>query len=208
MTLIAEKEQIITAYSYDRDDKHLIGSFEYHWAIGTGLAAQSTNIKPPAAKVGLVQVFDENEQKWSQVEDHRLKTIFSTETKVANKVDYVGPIKNGFTLLEPASQFDTWDGEKWLDQRTDDEKEAERLKQFASLTRRQFKLTLLENGLLETIESKINQIEDPKQKSRIQIEYLESEKFERQSESVIYMINMLELTVEQVDQMWLHAMSL
>ena len=208
MSLISEKDQIITAYLYDRDDQHLIGSFEYHWAIGTGLAAQSTNIKPPVAKVGLVQVFDENEQKWSQVEDHRLKTVFSIETKMESKVDYIGPIKEGFTLLEPASQFDTWDGKKWLDQRTDDEKEAERLKQFTPLTRRQFRLTLLENGLLETIESKIDQIEDPKQKSRIQIEYLESEKFERQSESVAYMVEMLDLTTEQVDAMWLHAMTL
>lgn len=91
---------------------------------------------------------------------------------------------------------------------TDEQKEAHRLSQFSPLTRRQFKLTLLENELLETIESKIELIEDPKQKSRIQIEYLESEKFERTSESVVYMINMLELTAEQVDQMWLHAMSL
>lgn len=80
--------------------------------------------------------------------------------------------------------------------------------QLQLLTRRQFKLTLLENDLLETIELKIDQIEDPKLKARIQIEYLESEKFERTSESVIYMINMLELTAEQVDQMWLHAMLL
>lgn len=91
---------------------------------------------------------------------------------------------------------------------SDEQKEAERLKQFTPLTRRQFKLTLLENDLLGTIESKIDQIEDPKQKSRIQIEYLESEKFERQSDSVIYMIGMLELTPDQVDEMWLHAMSL
>lgn len=208
MTIFSDKDQIITAYSYDQEDKHLIGSFEYHWSIGTGLAAQSTNIKPPASKAGLVQVFDENAQKWSQVEDHRLKTVFSIETKMESKVDYIGPIKEGFTLLEPVSQFQTWTGSEWLDQRTEDEKEAERLKQFTPLTRRQFKLTLLENELLETIESRIELIEDPKQKSRIQIEYLESEKFERTSESVIYMVGMLDLTAEQVDQMWLHAMSL
>ena len=208
MTLIADKEQIITAYSYDRDDQHLIGSFEYHWAVGTGLAAQSTNIKPPAAKVGLVQVFDEEAQKWSQVEDHRLKTAFSTETKSAEKVDYIGKIKDGFTLLEPTSRFDTWTGTEWKDQRTDEEKETERLMQFLPLTRRQFKLALNSNDQLETVESKINQIDDPKQKALIQIEYMESEKFERQSESVKYMINMLDLTAEQVDAMWLQAMTL
>ena len=54
MTLIAEQEQIIIAYSFDHADKHLIGSFEYHWAIGTGLAAHSTNLKPPAFKTGQI----------------------------------------------------------------------------------------------------------------------------------------------------------
>lgn len=91
---------------------------------------------------------------------------------------------------------------------TDEQKEAERLKQFTLLTPRQFKLALLENDLLETVESQINQIADTKLKARIQIEYSEAEKFERQSESVIYMINLLKLNNEQVDQMWIYAMSL
>lgn len=108
----------------------------------------------------------------------------------------------------PSEPIESWiieDGEIKIDQQKLIEFNRSRM---PPLTRRQFKLTLLENNLLEAIESKIDQIEDPKQKSRIQIEYTEADKFERTSESVIYMINMLELTAEQVDQMWLHAMSL
>lgn len=91
---------------------------------------------------------------------------------------------------------------------SEEQKEAERLKQFAPLTRRQFKIALLNNNLLDVVESKIDQIEDPKLKTRIQIEYNEADKFERTSDSVNYMINMLELTPDQVGEMWLHAMSL
>lgn len=80
--------------------------------------------------------------------------------------------------------------------------------QLSSLTRRQFKLALLENGLIETIEQMIGAIEDPTLKSRIQIEYSESERFERTNDSVQYMLGVLELTSEQVDEMWRHAMTL
>lgn len=94
--------------------------------------------------------------------------------------------------------------EKYL---SDDEKEAARLSAFSQLTRRQFKLTLLENDLLQTVENAIAAIEDVKLRTRIQIEYTESEKFERQSESVKYMLSLMSLTEDQADEMWLQAMT-
>ena len=80
--------------------------------------------------------------------------------------------------------------------------------QLSSLTRRQFKLALLENGLLSTVEQMIESIEDPTVKARIQIEYSESERFERSNESVQYMLEALDLTTNQVDEMWRYAMTL
>ena len=77
-----------------------------------------------------------------------------------------------------------------------------------SLSRRQFKLALLENGLLNTVEQMIESIEDPIIKARIQIEYSESERFERSNESVQYMLGVLNLTSDQVDEMWHFAMTL
>ena len=77
-----------------------------------------------------------------------------------------------------------------------------------SLSRRQFKLALLENGLLSTVEQMIESIEDPTVKARIQIEYSESERFERTNQSVQYMLGVLDLTSDQVDEMWCYAMTL
>lgn len=91
---------------------------------------------------------------------------------------------------------------------SDEEKEQLRLAQFQSLTRRQFKLSLLENNLLETVEQTINTIEDPTLKTRIQIEYNESERFERSNPSVQYMLGFLNLTAKQVDEMWFYASTL
>ena len=91
---------------------------------------------------------------------------------------------------------------------SDEEKELLRLSRFIALTRRQFKLALLENGLLNTVEQMIESIEDPIIKARIQIEYSESERFERSNESVQYILGVLNLTSDQVDEMWRYAMTL
>ena len=82
------------------------------------------------------------------------------------------------------------------------------LSNLPDLTRRQFKLALLENNLLEAIETEINSIADPKQKARIQIEYAEATSFTRTSESVKYMLALLDISEEQADAMWENAATL
>lgn len=54
----------------------------------------------------------EQDGKWILVEDNREKTAYNLETKEAVKVDYLGKIKDGFTLLEPF-ECCKWNGEKW-----------------------------------------------------------------------------------------------
>lgn len=76
------------------------------------------------------------------------------------------------------------------------------LNSLKPLTRRQFKLALLENNLLTTIDTAINNISDPLLKARIEIEYTEATEFVRTSESVKYMLSILELTEEQANLMW------
>ena len=76
------------------------------------------------------------------------------------------------------------------------------------ITRRQFKLALLENNLLSTIESAINAIEDNYLRTKMQIEFQEATMFHRLSDSVLYMSNLLGLTDEQVDMMWQVALDI
>lgn len=209
MTLIAEQEQIIIAYSFDHADKHLIGSFEYHWAIGTGLAAHSTNLKPPVFKTGQIPIFSEAEQKWTLAEDHRLKTVYSTETKLSNRVDYIGPIKEGYTLLEPSTEFDSWNGTAWVDVHTEEEKLAYKRSQYPSLTRYQFLRCLLENGYqAEDIETQILSIEDEFSRQLALLGFKEATNFVRTDESILAMQSVLNLTDERVDEMWEYALTL
>lgn len=110
-----------------------------------------------------------------------------------------------YTPLDGAEIDKFKNPEKYM---SDEEKERLRLLQFKPLTRRQFKLSLLENGLLENVEQMIESIEDPITKTRIQIEYSESERFERTNGSIQYMLGVLDLSTEQVDDMWRYAMTL
>ena len=77
-----------------------------------------------------------------------------------------------------------------------------------ALTRRQFKLVLMENDLLSDIESAIAGIDDAALKARIEIEYTEATEFVRTSDSVVYMAELLGLNDEQLDTMWAHALAL
>lgn len=91
---------------------------------------------------------------------------------------------------------------------SDKEKEQLRLAEFKPLTRRQFKLALLQYQLLEKVEQAIADIEDPALKTRVQIEYNESEKFERVNDSVKYMLTLLDIPNDEIDEMWRYAQAL
>lgn len=80
--------------------------------------------------------------------------------------------------------------------------------QLKPLTNRQFKLALLNAELIDSVEAKINTIEDPVLKRRIQIEYEYATAFERNSESIAMMIELLGISSSEVDQMWISALSI
>ena len=82
------------------------------------------------------------------------------------------------------------------------------LKSLPPLTRRQFKLALLANNLLDVIDNTIASIADPLVKAHITIEYTESTEFVRTSDSVKYMLNILDLTEEQANTIWEQALTL
>lgn len=52
--------------------------------------------------------------KWTYPVDYRKKTIYSTATGEKSIVTEIGDIPKGFTLLQPTSEFDSWNGKKWV----------------------------------------------------------------------------------------------
>ena len=76
------------------------------------------------------------------------------------------------------------------------------------LTRRQFKLALLHAGLTTQIEQLLLEIPDPTEKAILEIEYNEATEFIRTSSSIKYMCNLLDLTDEEVNNLWEYALAL
>ena len=77
------------------------------------------------------------------------------------------------------------------------------------LTRRQFRLALVENGYnLSDIEALINKIEDVGRRQFTQIEWQDANTFERHNQSLLLMASMLEISSDQLNQMWAQALAL
>jgi len=76
------------------------------------------------------------------------------------------------------------------------------------LTRKQFKLALLDKDLLDNLETNISNINDTTTKRRIQIEYTESTEFVRTSEVVKTMFTLLNKTEEEINSFWQYALTL
>lgn len=203
----SEKDQVVTVYSYD-SDMIFCGSFEYKWLKDTGLAANSTDIKPPKIPKSKIAVFDLSAQKWSIVNDYRNMTAYNIIDQSEVKIDYVGDIKDGFTLLKPNSIYETWSDNTWVDQRTEEKIISDEIAILPPLTRRQFRLALVQNDFdLSYIEEKIKSIDDLKQRQIIQIEWEDAQIFERTSTSLKVMADILELDDKKINELWKQALT-
>lgn len=100
------------------------------------------------------------------------------------------------------SIYHEWKNGQWVDPRTPEQIEAIELASLRPLTRRQFKLTLLQYNMLSTIEQRIAEVADPTTRTKLQIEYTEATEFHRTSPSVLAMIQILGLSSVQVNTMW------
>ncbi|WGM03913.1 tail fiber assembly protein [Arsenophonus nasoniae] len=98
---------------YDTTREYLHTSYTYV-VKDTGIPAGSTLEAPiiPADDKAIIR--SDDDKKWEYPDDYRGKPMFNTETQAVSIVDYIGEIKDGFTLLEPKTPFDQWDGEKWV----------------------------------------------------------------------------------------------
>ncbi len=106
------------------------------------------------------------------------------------------------------SQFHEWDGSYWVDSRTDAEKLAYKRSQYPKLTRYQFMRGLLEMGFKSSdIEAQILTIEDEFTRELTLLGFKEATNFVRTDDSILAMQSVINLSDEQVDAMWEHALT-
>ena len=99
-------------FYYDSSTREYTGWSDEFINIGVSMPGHSTDIDPGEEVAGEVAVFDG--MAWAFLPDHRGTVVYSTTDLRESVVDYIGDIRPGFTQLAPVSQFDKWDGDKWL----------------------------------------------------------------------------------------------
>lgn len=106
--------QIIKVYNLRADTHEFIGAGDAYIPPHTGLPAHCTTIEPPEIKAGFVAIFDDTDQKWNVVEDHRGEAVYDIATRQQLYIQAPGALPEGVTPVAPGSDFDIWDGEQWV----------------------------------------------------------------------------------------------
>ncbi|MGL5952916.1 MAG: tail fiber assembly protein [Providencia rustigianii] len=65
-------------------------------------------------KAGFAVIRSKDGSKWEIVTDNRGKIAYSTETRQTIEIDFIGDLPDTLTLLEPKTEFDKWNGKKWV----------------------------------------------------------------------------------------------
>lgn len=191
--MFATETKEVTLYSYNTQGV-FIGEFQYLWVADTGIAANSTLVKPLEEKEGFLLVWVED--KWVYTEDHIGKTVYNTESREPKVIDYVGAVKQGWTLLEP-SEFDTWDGVSWVDNRTPEQIADYERSLMPILSPIEFDIKLVDAGLYDQVQELIQS------DIKLKIAYTRAIFFSRTDDFIDQARIALELTNEQVDAIWI-----
>lgn len=117
---MSPESRTLKIYNLRADTKEYIGAGDVYIPPNTGLPANCTLIEPPEAGPGQVAVFNDAQQQWEVVEDHRGKTVYDTATGKTLCISRPGALPDDVTTLPPEGEFHRWGGAKWI---KDDEAE-------------------------------------------------------------------------------------
>lgn len=83
--------------------------------LGGSVVADAYLDKPEIpTKSGIAIVRSDDEKSWLHAADYRGKVAYSTESRQSVQIDFIGDLPTTLTLLEPKTEFDKWDGKKWV----------------------------------------------------------------------------------------------
>lgn len=99
-------------YNTDVQTGEFINATYEYVAEGVGLPDHVCLDAPKNVKDN--QAIVRNGQKWTYPKDFRGQKVYSIITGAEITVNQIGDIPDNYTLLSPNSEFDSWDGEKWV----------------------------------------------------------------------------------------------
>lgn len=104
----------ITVYNYDGDTREYLSTSTEYLAVGVGIPANSCLDAPGAVREGYAICRTADLAAWEYVPDHRGETVYSTETGESQEITAPGDYPENTTTLPPSTEYDIWDGEKWV----------------------------------------------------------------------------------------------
>lgn len=102
----------LTVWGYGGLEGEFTGAYDVRILAGTGIPGLSTLKPAPTVREQEVAVYA-NDQ-WTVAPDYREETVYSTAKGEPTVVDYIGAIRDGFTLTAPSTPFDKWNGSAWV----------------------------------------------------------------------------------------------
>lgn len=109
---LAKSAGMLTVYNFEASSGEFTGSIDEYLAQGVGLPANACIIAPPATETGSVAIYGDG--SWLTVADHRGETVYSIDDGSAIVITSLGEYPAKTTPLKPATEYDQWDGAKWV----------------------------------------------------------------------------------------------
>lgn len=116
MVWVAQETCNVEVASYDNDTREFSGVYNYRAIIGCGLPP-GTCFDTPESRVGFAAVRDVDNDSWFHVENHRGDVVYSTTTGVSITIKDLGAYPLDTTCIPPSTQYDRWDGVRWVTDR-------------------------------------------------------------------------------------------
>jgi len=111
-TGLAGTAGMVTIYNYDAKTGEYINTAEEYLPQGVGVPANSTIVAPLVVNANNVAIFREG--KWQAIANHRGETVYAIADGAEIEVTEPGDYPARTTTLKPATEFDKWDGIKWV----------------------------------------------------------------------------------------------
>ncbi|MEI7174768.1 tail fiber assembly protein [Pectobacterium carotovorum] len=119
----------ITVYQVNQATREYQQANYEYLMRGVGVSAGSYVDEPEMPEEGKALCRSVDGKSWEHITDYRGERVYNTETRLAHYVSQLGELPSNVTLLEPATEFDVWNGKKWVTDTTAQQAAAAKLAQ-------------------------------------------------------------------------------
>lgn len=109
---LAKSAGTLKVYNFDAVSGEYAGTTDEFLLPGVGIPANACTSAPPSVDAGQVAIFRNG--SWLTEPDHRGETVYSVADGSEVMVTETGGYPSDTTTLKPSSDFDAWDGKKWV----------------------------------------------------------------------------------------------